>query len=132
MNKAQHLAKFYVPRPKSMLPRKVNGKWRSPDLSRRQIADLKKRAYANNMVKVNADWKKGEWDPRWEIPKVPTVMRPPKGTKFERNRPQRMAKIKEALAEMDEKINDQKKRNKKIPKVPYFERILRDQGIIDK
>uniref|UniRef100_A0A7S3PQX0 Large ribosomal subunit protein mL59 domain-containing protein n=1 Tax=Aplanochytrium stocchinoi TaxID=215587 RepID=A0A7S3PQX0_9STRA len=131
MNKAQHLAKFFTPLPKAMKPQKVNGRWQSPQLSRRKIAILKKKAYASDKVRINADWKRGEWDPRWEQFGIPTVMRPPKGKKHERQRAEKMAKIQEALAEADDKINENKKRNKKTEREPYIMRVLRDQGVID-
>merc|ERR1711990_352691 len=105
--------------PEACLPTKANGKWRKPAFSALKIARLRKVVGAEVDTIVAAARPKKEPSP-WSN-------KPNKGHKYERERPERMAKIASLLARQDEfvatmkktmKAQSMEKQIKKSPK-PY-------------
>lgn len=82
----------------------------------------------NGQVKIDADYTKGEWDPRWEKVNKPNLFKPPRGPKRLRTRHLKMTKMREALETMDAKIKERSKKGT-IPK-PFLERIFINEGIL--
>lgn len=72
----------------ALRPKFVQGKWKRPMLSGRKAMQLKQKAKENDLL---GNWIVGQggWLPQWDKPNKHRVMRPPKGTKHERNELQR-------------------------------------------
>jgi hypothetical protein len=133
----------------AMKPRLVDGKWKQPFLSNRQIALVKKNAIRNGLV---GQWVEGQggWLESWDRPQKHHVMRPPKGHKNERNEFDRFVvqiyglipvcilsfvfmmyhnrarKIQEALANMPSKIAEHKKNIKAAKPLKGLEKWLNE------
>lgn len=86
----------------ALRPRVEQGRWLRPMVSRRQAADVRKAAVVNGTYgKFSAEG--GGWDPSWDSPPKPWIMKPPKLHKRERNREDRISKIDEALKGQDDR-----------------------------
>lgn len=57
-----------------------------PKMTSLRVNQLRKKAILDNKVFEGADYKKGEWDPRWEKLNTPTLLKPPRGRINLRNR----------------------------------------------
>mmetsp|Transcript_11209 Transcript_11209/g.31797 ORF Transcript_11209/g.31797 Transcript_11209/m.31797 type:complete len:139 (+) Transcript_11209:129-545(+) len=90
--------------PAQLRPRLVNNKWMAPAIRPRMANRLRKEAIVAGTFAHGADLEQGGWDPAWDSANKAVVMREPKGRKYMRNRPARVAKIEAAMATMDERI----------------------------
>eukprot|EP00924_Labyrinthula_sp_SR-Ha-C_P006873 snap_masked-scaffold_8-processed-gene-3.56-mRNA-1 protein AED:0.01 eAED:0.01 QI:0/-1/0/1/-1/1/1/0/117 len=108
----------------------IHGRWMAPQLSAMKIAKLRKNAIVSGLVKYDADWQKGEWDPRWDISNKAVVMKPPRGNHKMRNgkREARVAEIQKNLKTMDEKIKARSKRE--TTPISFLENLFVKEGIV--
>ena len=103
----------------ALRPQRVNDRWRSPMVSKRVAADLRKAAIRSGTYGTfDAETGIG-WDPIWDSPQRSGVnailgsnqskihsMRPPKEHKHDRTREARAQKIEALLAQADDKIEE--------------------------
>jgi hypothetical protein len=86
--------------PSDFAPQFVNGFWRSPKYSLRRQADMRKAARILQVEMIGLPE---------ESTRKPLRVKPPKGTKYQRNYQERMAKIDKALQDMPNKVAQWKK-----------------------
>jgi urocanate hydratase len=99
----------------ALKPSCVNNKWRSPAVSRRVAADLRKQAQREGTYGTFDSTTGKGWDPQWDLKIFPTKiignlgtmqLRAPKTSKRERTREARALKIEATMETMDEKIEE--------------------------
>ena len=88
----------------AMKPQFVNEKWRSPIVSKRVVAVIRKHAIKDGTYGAfNPETGKG-WDPMWDNPGKIKTLRKPRETKRERTREARAVRIENLLETADENI----------------------------
>ncbi len=83
----------------------VTGGWRSPLVSKRVAAMLRKKAIKDGTY-GSFQGKAGGWDPAWDTFKKPIIRRPHKMKIKERTREARFQRIQGKLAEQPEKLKE--------------------------
>ena len=86
----------------AMRPTYVNGSWRKPALSARQIARVRQEAYRYGTI----NGVPAQWNPEWDKPKKSWIQPIPKQTAQERSLLERVQKIDANMKQMPKMIEE--------------------------
>jgi hypothetical protein len=131
--KKYHLISSRAPQyvPVEFLPTIFKGHWRTPKISLRLQAELRKSAMLNNKIIPGGKLQNGEWDPAWDLYRrsyqMPKAL---KGAKFDRNLQARVAAIKKNMDEMPKRIQEYQEKRDARGKIPFVENFLRKNKLI--
>mmetsp|Transcript_2965 Transcript_2965/g.5400 ORF Transcript_2965/g.5400 Transcript_2965/m.5400 type:complete len:147 (+) Transcript_2965:65-505(+) len=108
----------------------VDGKYIAPKVSRRIASVVRKEAIINGTYGSFSP-EVGGWDPSWDTPRKIVTLRPHRGHKRDRTRPERAAKITKAMEGMparEQKYRQEAQDRKPVKGLRYFVKRIEAQA----